>query len=122
MNAEVPQKFGKERRGFHISRNIDITVIAVVVIALVGAAGSGVWWYSEVNSRLAEAEQRDNQLARTDEQLAEMIADSETRTRRMIERQEKRTQQRFEQLSKQLNSVTGYLRDIATNTGGPGRE
>lgn len=116
MPGEVPHSWGSERRGWHVNKTVDLTVIATVVIFLIGIGTGFAVWYSEINSQLTAAFERDQTLQEADERLAKMIVDSEDRNRERIEAQAQRSERRFSELRQDIRDMKGYLDRIMVNT------
>lgn len=54
--SEVPHSLGDNRKKWHLDRSVPISALVAITLAVFSLVGTGIFWYTEVESRIESHE------------------------------------------------------------------
>jgi hypothetical protein len=114
--SEVPHSLGDNRRKWHLDRSVPISALVAITLAVCSLVGTGIFWYTEVESRIESQKMVSEKLRQDDDRLALQIKEQSDNWRLLQQRQEARTQRSFDLLRNEMDRMSGLLEKIVLNT------
>jgi len=114
VDTTCSRQRGEERRGWHVEKTINVTVIMALLLPTLSMLSAGSWWYMNVERRFVE-------MSSYDERLVQRINVNEVNAQAIERRLTARLQQETTRLREDMADIKGMLTQILLQTQRPQR-